>query len=377
MTPSFELLKPAASRMDRLDWEALSSFEWFLQLQNCPQDPRHHGEGDVATHTRLVVESLLATTTQFWDLSEVERQVVYLACLMHDIGKASTTCVEPDGSITSAGHSRAGELLARRLLWELECPFVIREQVCALIRYHQVPFFLIDRSDAQRLVAEISLRCRADFLAMLAEADILGRICSDTSRVLDNIELFREYCRDEGCSNKPRAFASDHSRVVYFRSPGRHPDIEVYDDTRAEITMMCGIPGAGKDTYIREHLTGTSVVSLDDLRAELEVSPSSEQGIVVQAAKARAKEFLRRGESFVWNATNLSQQRRGPILALAADYKARVKIVYVEVPFRVLLLQNQNRPAQVSEKIIQRMIQRWEIPTLLEAHTIHWVLNNG
>ena len=367
-TPSFELLLPDLAR---LRWDELQVFPWVRELEGCPQDPVHHAEGNVWIHTRMVLETLLGMPA-FRALPPEDRDVVYVACLMHDVAKPATTRTE-DGRVTARGHSRAGELMARRLLWELGAPFALREAVCGLIRYHQIPFYLVDRDDAQRVAAEVSLSARCDLLAMVAEADIRGRVCADTARIVDQIELFRELCRDEGCFSGPRRFASDHTRVVYFRSDagaGRHPDVEAFDDTAAQVTVMSGLPGAGKDTWVREHLRDLPVVSLDVLRTELEVDPTDAQGEVVQAARERARELLRRREPFVWNATNLSRQRRGSLLDLCVDYKARVRIVYLEVPAPVLFAQNRARQASVPEAAIRRMTERWEVPSLTEAHEV-------
>ncbi len=344
-------------------------FDWVRALEACPQDPIHHAEGNVWIHTRMVLETLLAMPS--WQrLPEADRAAVYVACLMHDIAKPATTREEEGGRITAKGHSRAGELMARRILWELGAPFSLREAVCGLIRYHQIPFFLIERDDAQRVSAEVSLHVRCDLLAIVAEADIRGRICSDLNRVLDNIELFRAHCEEEGCLTGPRKFASDHTRVVYFSSEGRHPDVEAWDDTKGTMVLLCGLPGSGKDTFVREHLAGLPVVSLDALRGEMEIEATGDQGPVAQAARERAKEHLRRGEPFVWNATNLSRRRRDPLTSLARDYKAKVRIVYVEVPERVLRAQNQAREGVVPWQAIRRMSERWEVPSLVEAHAV-------
>ena len=45
----------------RLPWHhMISSFNWLNTLADCPQDPIHHAEGDVLTHTRMVCEALIA-----------------------------------------------------------------------------------------------------------------------------------------------------------------------------------------------------------------------------------------------------------------------------------------------------------------------------
>jgi predicted kinase len=357
-----------------VDWDGLDeTFAWVRNLAGCPQDPVYHAEGDVWVHTRMVCEALAGMPAWRW-LPEAERQVVFAATLLHDVAKPTCTRTDADGRINSRGHSRRGAILARQILWRLGVPFAVREQIAGLVRHHQVPYFLVDRPDAQRLAIEVGQTARCDRLALLAEADVRGRVCQDQQRLLDNIALFVEFCRDEKCLSGPRAFASDHARFLYFRSPHRHPDAPAHDDFRAEVVVMSGLPGAGKDTWVRAHLPDCPVVSLDAVRSELDVDPADAQGQVVNRAREQARDYLRTGRSFVWNATNLSRQLRAQCVQLFADYRARIRIVYVEAPEERLLRQNRQRQTPVPEAVLERLLERWEVPDQTEAHRVEWVI---
>lgn len=315
---------------DRVPWEALGSFSL---------EP---------TATRRTLEALLRSTS-FSDLSADDRGAVWLACLVGRIGKTR----------------RISDRKARRLLWELGVPFVLREQVCGLVRYGWVPPVLVDRDDATRLALELSLSCRADLLAVVAEAE---------GEDLDDVALFRVFCAELGCLAAPWPFPSDHSRVTYFRWRSGPPELVAHDDTRAELVVTSGLPGAGKDTWVAANVPELPTVSLDDLRASLGVAPDADQGTVQQAGRDALRTHLRRGEPFVYLATNLDRQRRAPVLDLAADYGFRVRIVYIEVPIDTLFAQNRDREASVPEDVIARMTDRWEVPNLTEAHRLDLVV---
>jgi predicted kinase len=358
----------------KVDWQTLDdTFPWIRDLKGCAQNPVYHAEGDVWIHTRMVCEAL-ARLPAWRALAEDERQVVFWAALLHDVAKPECTRMEPDGRLSSRGHSRRGSIMARKILWRLGVPFPRREQVTALVRHHQVPYHLLERSQPQRLAIEVSQTARCDHLALLAEADVRGRVCADQGRLLDNVALFVEYCREEGCLTAPRSFPSAHTRFVYFRDEGRHPDVLVHEEFRAEVVLMSGLPGAGKDRWIKEHLADWPVISLDQLRGELDVDPTDAQGPVLSRARELAREYLRRGQSFVWNATNLSRQVRGECLRLLAAYNARIRIVYVEVSEARLFEQNRQRTARVPWEVIQRLLDRWEVPDVTEAHQVDHVV---
>jgi len=355
-----------------LDWDGIDAwFEEVRALKGCPQDPVHHGEGDVWVHTRMVVEALVADES--WrGLDAQARRIVFWAAVLHDIGKPATTR-EEDGRITSRGHSRRGELMARSLLWRLGADMREREHIAALIGHHLVPFFLLERDDPLKLAARISLRTRCDWLALLARADATGRISPDQQRILDAVALFEEFARDASCLDAPFAFASDHSRFQYFLKDGRDPAYEAYDDTRLTAILMSGLPAAGKDTWIAQHLAGVPVVSLDRLRSELGIAHGKPQGQVVQLARERAREHLREARDFVWNATNLTRQTRGSLIQLFADYGARVRIVHLEAPADHLSTRNRARDDVVPQAVIENMLERWEMPDLTECHELQLV----
>ncbi len=355
-----------------VDWDALQAHPWIRDLMDCPQDPHHHAEGNVWIHLRMVCEALAALPA--WrGLPEEERQIVYTAALLHDVAKPACTMIEPDGRITSRGHSRKGAIVARRILWRLGLPLHLREQVANLVLYHQVPFYLLERADCLRRAITLSQTTRADHLALLAEADARGRHCSDGQRILDNIALFCDYCREQGCFSEPRPFATDHARFLYFADERRHPDAPAYEDLRGEVVLMSGLPGAGKDHWAQINLPDWPVVSLDALRDELDVSPAGKQGEVIKRARELAREYLRLGRPFVWNATNLSRLVRGECVRLFAAYKARIRMVYLDVDEATLLRQNKHRAAPVPEDVIERMLSRWEVPDCTEAHRVDWV----
>ncbi|HET6410060.1 MAG TPA: ATP-binding protein, partial [Chthoniobacteraceae bacterium] len=140
------------------------------------------------------------------------------------------------------------------------------------------------------------------------------------------------------------------------------------ENYRCTVTMMSGLPGSGKDTWLSIHRPGTPVVSLDAVRSELEIDATENQGKVIQEAREQCRENLRARRDFAFNATNTMQLTRKRWIDLFADYGARVEVVYIEPPLAEISEQNRQRIEPVPTTVINRLTEKLEPPSIKEAH---------
>lgn len=377
---TFECLKAQVPQnsSQKIDWQALHELIPALdKLAHTPQDPIFHGEGNVLIHTRMVCDSLLSL--QDYQHADPGRKfILFYASLLHDVGKPVCTVTEPDGRITSMGHSKRGEVDARILLRRAGVPFGLRESICRIIRVHQVPFFAFSQNRAghspEFLVRKLSWEVNLHNLATIAEADIRGRISTNQESTLVSIALFRELAREEGCFETPRHFPDPTTRMAYFRSEGAiSPDHAFFTEEGSSITVLSGLPASGKDTWIAEHGKNQPIISFDDVIEELGVKHGSNAaGKAIHLAIDRARELLRKKQPFIWNATHLSRQMRNKTLDLLYRYGAKVELVYLEAPETEIKRRNNGRNSTLTNMGIQKMLHRWEVPLPSEAHGVSY-----
>jgi predicted kinase len=96
-------------------------------------------------------------------------------------------------------------------------------------------------------------------------------------------------------------------RFFCFRREDRGPDYEALDDWHSEVTLLSGLPGSGKDTWLASNATDMPVISLDDLREELDAAPADLKGRLSPLRESK-RIYLRERRPFTWNATNISRQ---------------------------------------------------------------------
>jgi putative nucleotidyltransferase with HDIG domain len=343
---------------------------WASQMAVCQQDAQWHAEGDVWTHTLMVCEQL--EKLEDWPTLTREEQLVLLFTgLLHDAGKPATTLVEPEtGRIRSPKHSLAGSEIARRVLRELACDLETRESIARLVRYHGRPPYLLEKENPECEVLSLSWLVSNRLLYLFALADTRGRQAAEMSRPEDNLHLWKLLAQEQGCFDSPYAFANDQARFLFYRNQLNSLHYVPHEDYRCRVILMSGLPGAGKDTWLERSQPGLPMVSLDEIRSGLDVEPTDNQGEVVQAAREQCREHLRAGRDFAFNATNLTFPMRQRWIGLFADYAARIEIVYLEPPLRIILEQNRQRVCRVPENVMQRLVDKTEPPTITEAHAL-------
>jgi tRNA nucleotidyltransferase (CCA-adding enzyme) len=170
----------------------------------CPQEPEWHPEGDVWTHTLMVVDEARRRND---DLDRARLAAVMLGALCHDLGKPSTTAVI-DGRIRSMGHEEAGVAPATRLLDRLNVnsldSFDVRAQVLGITAHHLKPgaFYKVRDELTDGAFRRLALKVDMELLARVAKADCLGRAGDFDCTAMD---WFLDKARTLGVEHKPPA----------------------------------------------------------------------------------------------------------------------------------------------------------------------------
>lgn len=184
-----------------VDWAAIEEIfaEWVEPMKTSPQNADHHAEGDVWTHTKMVCETLIELP-EWGTLTPTRRALTFLAALWHDVGKPR--CVRyRNGRVTTPKHGPKGAGIARRLLIE-KCGYdgdadlvEFREQICCLVENHTKPRCFRDFYCKNEELERVASRTSCDWLALISEADVKGRLGVSPGSRLAKIEFFRRFAR--------------------------------------------------------------------------------------------------------------------------------------------------------------------------------------
>jgi tRNA nucleotidyltransferase (CCA-adding enzyme) len=146
-------------------------------LYDCPQEPEWHPEGDVWTHTLLVIDE---ARKRNGDLDRARLATVMLGAVCHDLGKPATTA-NIDGRVRSPGHEAAGVEPTTRILDRLNVytldGFDVRSQVLGIVVEHLRPsaFHKARETIRDGAFRRLALRVDLELLVRFARADCHGR----------------------------------------------------------------------------------------------------------------------------------------------------------------------------------------------------------
>ena len=155
----------------------LGVLDYFLELKaliGVQQEPSYHAEGDVWTHTLMVVDEMakLRSGDERIDIIRM------LSALCHDFGKVTTTKVI-DGKIRAFNHDKEGVEPTINFLKRLTNDKKLIESVSNFVLYHlRIGQLYKNRAKSaaiRRLATKISIK----ELELLARADYFGRISKD------------------------------------------------------------------------------------------------------------------------------------------------------------------------------------------------------
>jgi tRNA nucleotidyltransferase (CCA-adding enzyme) len=176
----------------------------MVPLYDCPQDREWHPEGDVWTHTLMVIDEARRRND---DLDRPRLATIMLSAVCHDLGKPATTAMI-DGRVRSPGHEAAGVPLATAILDRLNLHtldnFDVRTQVLGITAEHLRPSAFYKQKDTvtdgafRRLAQKVNL----ELLVRFDRADCHGRAGTFDCSAMD---WFIERARTLGVEHKPPA----------------------------------------------------------------------------------------------------------------------------------------------------------------------------
>ena len=169
---------------------------WFPELEDTigvKQNPRHHAEGDVWTHTMMVVDAAV----KYRD--EVSNPLGFmLSAVTHDFGKAICTEIVK-GQIHAYSHEIAGLPLVESFMTRLTAEKALIEYVMNMSELHMRPNVMAANNSAIKSTNKLfDQSVEPEALACLALSDDIGKIPpqedgSHADFFAKRLEVFREY----------------------------------------------------------------------------------------------------------------------------------------------------------------------------------------
>jgi len=175
--------KPSLGLSVLRETESLVLFPELEALIGCEQEPQWHPEGDVWTHTLMVVDQ---AAQRIKNLEEEEKLIIMAGALCHDLGKPSTTA-HIGGRIKSIGHDIEGVAPTLSFLDRMGFAPKYFDEVAALVREHLKPYQLYAKRDevSDGAIRRLAERVNIRHLLTVSQADFFGRTTPEALSGID------------------------------------------------------------------------------------------------------------------------------------------------------------------------------------------------
>lgn len=137
--------------------------------------------------------------------------------------------------------------------------------------------------------------------------------------------------------------------------------------------MMVGLQGSGKSTLAKKiaEKENAVILSSDRIRNELygDESIQTDPNKVFGLMHSRTKDALSKGQSVIYDATNVSVKSRRSIMQKISNFDIEKEAVVVARPYEDCLKMNSQRERVVPEYAIERTYKSFQMPYYFEGFT--------
>ena len=366
-----------------INWEFVNKIPEIIALIGCKQNSQWHQEGDAYNHTVNVVNEMQKIVDNNDIKTKHVRMLLLAAALFHDIGKPLTTYFdENDGEYHSKNHGLEGARLTRILFFD-EPDVYFRESLIYMVRNHMDLHYIYGKSDKykKKLIKLSFGMVPLTYMLWLNMADTYGSmsICESPEKRDARFKIINELM-DE-LHIRWTDYMEYENRLTPYKELNNLVDLDIKDVNQDKesfnVYIMCGLPGSGKSTYIKENFPNLPIISRDVFRCELGLTSSPDEKIIAKPDEEkritrlmneRIIEYCKAGKDFVIDNMNLRYTYRQAILNIALQYNAYITVIYIEAPNIETCIKR--RAGQIPANEYKRLLNTIDFPMPYEYDDI-------